>query len=207
MNGKAFLWILALGAILGIVRFVQYNHELDDLKQQLADVETLVHAADSTNAPKTKALEQKKEENSVFAKVTEELSKATQERDALAKQLDDVERQPERIAARVSEMVETIRKKNLGRSIGDLKLPSGVVLRNARIDKISDTVVTISHAEGLAKLDVRTAPPEMVVHFRLKAPVGTESSLGGRGASGFLSSAFRAGGGASSVEMILAPHS
>jgi hypothetical protein len=61
------------------------------------------------------------------------------------------------------------RDQAMGRTFGELVLPSGRTFSNARVAAINDAGVTIRHAEGSARMGVDDLSPEQQVFFGLEA--------------------------------------
>lgn len=168
MNDKFVVWVLAFGFIVTAVWFVGDSTSVDALSEQLADIRSSNQSVTSILATKQKLLEQRKAENARLTEIGAQLAALKKEREPLAKKIAFLTEQPDVLLGRIFEVVHKIRQQSIGRDFGDLRLPNGGVLEKAKVQKVTDTHVTIQHSGGVTRLDAKSAPVELVNLFRLK---------------------------------------
>lgn len=168
MNDKFIVWILAFVFFIAVVWFVSYSGTIDTLNEQLNDARSSLQSAATIVGTRNKALAQKQSDVAKLIAMETQLHEAQKERDPLLKKIDFLSEQPDALNGRILDVVQQIRQKSIGRDFGELRLQSGAVLQNARVQKITDTHVTVSHLGGVARLDAKSAPTHLINLFRLK---------------------------------------
>ena len=175
MNDKLIVWVLALGFIVTAVWFVGYSSSVDALNDQLTDTRASLQSVASILSTREKILAQKQLDRTRLTEIEAQLDALQKQREPLSKKIDFLTEQPDVLLGRISEVVQNIRQRSMGRDCGNLRLPSGAVLEKAKLQKITDTHVTVSHTGGVARLDAKTAPPEIVSLFRLRSEMDVSS--------------------------------
>ena len=188
IEGKIFGWMLMLALLVAAAGFIIYTHEVDRLNGVLAEVHSTAESLSNIVQTKQKTVAQREGTVAAVSKAAEELeaidariAETLGNRDAATKKLETLQAEAEKLSSRFHDTVQAVRKKAVGEQLGDFKTPTGLVLNAARIQNVSDTAVSILHTNGVTRLQIKSAPPEMVSRFRLKAetpPAALSQSAG-----------------------------
>lgn len=174
-DSKVIVWLLAFAFIVGAAGFVVYTTEVDDINRELLEEQTSLKSIEGLMQAKKQTLAQKEADNAAekrdalaIEEIDTKIAAALEQRDAANKKLEELEAQPNKLAAELSDAIQSVRKAAIGKEFSEVKTTAGAVLQNARIQKITDADITLAHSVGIAKLNAKTAPREMVSRFRIK---------------------------------------
>lgn len=165
----ARIWTLAAVAVffLGLASFTGYFSKLDTAQNAL-----------KVAKEELKELEDELAENAATAEdrlaTQEELTQLVAVHDGLVAKKKSLTAEIEDLEGRKSaglkvfqDTVTDVRTKSVGAAWADVPFRNGQVLRQVRIQKVTDTDVTLAHADGLAKLTADELPADLRERFRL----------------------------------------
>lgn len=179
-EGKVMVWVLAFAFVVAAAGFVIHTSEIDELSREIREAEFGVQEAGRLMDMKKQTLVRReadvalaRRELDTLDDLDTKIAAVLEDREAATRRLEELENAPEKIRQQFADAVAAVRKTALGESLGSVKLPSGAVLENTKIQKITDADITLAHGGGVTKLRAKNAPPELAARFRLK----TESEL------------------------------
>jgi DNA repair exonuclease SbcCD ATPase subunit len=165
----ARIWTLAAVAVffLGLASFTGHFSKLDTAQNALKEAQK-----------ELKELEDELEDNASTADskraAYEELTTLVAVHDGLVAKKKTLSDEIENLEGRKSaglkvfrDTVTEVRSKSVGNPWADVPFRNGQILRQVRIQKVTDTDVTLAHAEGLAKLTADELPADLKDRFRL----------------------------------------
>ena len=154
--------------IIGLSAFVYNTTEIDEATRELALVQQQNSTLENHIRNQVNQLELRKEIAALIT-VTNIMQKEVNTlRDEIVTLRDD------EVQARkdFEQAILKSRQDAAGLMLNDATLPSGVRLRNARVQKVEGDVTTIIHSEGISKFTPEMLPTELQDRFRFGVPIG-----------------------------------
>lgn len=169
------IWGLLVVALFigGFASFTGYFSKLDTAQHELAEAQAELKGLEeelSVDGPGDGGLTETESLNELVA--------AYQTLEAQKKSLADsvlaLEGRKEEYLKAFRDTVGDVRSKSVGMQWADVPFRNGQILKEVRIQKVTDTEVTLAHSEGVAKLRADELPADLKDRFR----IGMEPFLG-----------------------------
>lgn len=173
MEGKLFVYLLALAGIIGVTYFVYFTNEVDEAQAELTQLTANIENHREAVKNNASLLEMKKEVAAwlkATAVVEAEIAK-------LRKQLSAVQEEEQALALQFSTVILRNRNQTVGMTFPELKLANGLVLRNARIQNVEDDGLRVQHSTGLMKIGHSDLPEDL--KDRLRYPDASKGFIPG----------------------------
>lgn len=169
MEGKLIVYFVLFLGIMGLIFGIYHTTEVDEANKELASFVQQVDTLQNHLKNQTATLELKREVAAQLAVVDIMQKDIVAARKEIASYRDD-ESQARRD---YEQAILKSRQDAAGLVLDELELPSGVRLRNARIQRVEGDTTTIIHSEGISKLAPEMLPRELQERFRFGATIGT----------------------------------
>lgn len=173
MNGGAFLKVLLVLGLLAGGGFVYEHNVVTKLRKEFSDDSDTLKGFQRQLSDRVRELDSVKERTSAaFEKVRTNESLSKKKAD-LTQALSDLGAQQRKAVADFAAVIQRVRAAGVGMEIPELKLASGAVLKNAKIEKVAESEMLVSHAGGVSRLSTKDIPSDLLVRFRFGDPVMT----------------------------------
>jgi hypothetical protein len=157
--------VLAILCILGLATFygIEYASETDEAQRNLDEEKRQSHEIDSGLAFQEKLTAARKE-MSALLQASEILTARNEEIRAETVNLEAAQRSVREAYLRA---VERVRSDTIGMTMDELALNNGVVLKNVRVQNLSQTEITVLHSEGIGKVSLELLPDHLKSRLRV----------------------------------------
>lgn len=162
MDGKIVVYFILAVGLLGLSYGVYHTTEVDEASKELAMAVQQVGTLETHVKNQTEYLELRREVAALMTVV-----------DIMQKEIDTLRGditncRNDEVAARkdFEQAILKSRQDATGLVLTEAELPSGLRLRNARVQKVDGDVTTILHSEGISKLTPDMLPKELQDRFR-----------------------------------------
>lgn len=150
----------------GFASFTGYFSKIDTAQHELAEAQAELKSLEEELAPDSSG-----DGGLTEAERLNELVAAYQTLEAQKKSLADsvlaLEGRKEEYLKAFRDTVSDVRSKSVGMQWADVPFRNGQILKEVRIQKVTDTEITLAHSEGVAKLRVEELPPDLKDRFRI----------------------------------------
>ncbi len=162
MEGKFFVYLFMLLALVGIGYTVHVTTEIDDANRELLGITGQIGMLEGHIKNQTAYLELRREVSALLTVVNIRQKENAEIRKEIASQRD---REVETRRA-FEQAIARSRDQSAGLVLNDPVLPSGLRLHNARVQRVDGDITTLIHAEGISKLTPQMLPQELKERFR-----------------------------------------
>jgi seryl-tRNA synthetase len=100
----------------------------------------------------------------------DESDRLTEEKKTLSGEIAELEPERDELRKKIAEVLQGVRLKYIGKSVPEIRLDSGVVLRNVKFQNITDSEISFSHDGGIARLSAGSLPAEFRDLFGIHTP-------------------------------------
>ncbi len=158
-----------LGAFLLIVCFagyISYSGKLDSKRSELREIASFLESnIKGLDARKT-LLDTTKKQLSTLQQEADNFNNFTKDKQLLINKITELEDTRKKLLKDYLDLVHQVRASSEGMELASLKLNSGQVLQEVKIQKITETTVSLSHSNGLIKIEGKDLPEELKARFR-----------------------------------------
>ena len=161
MNGTNWILVLALALILGLGYSVHEMMAVDEAAEVLSGVQRQLEAADRALVKatadvqvRTRALEDLQKPDPLAL----ELQRVSLEKLEVETSIDVLVEKDSVLRAEITALIENAQSSAPGHEFDDLALSSEKVIHGAILQKFDGAVVSLTHADGIAKIPVADLP-------------------------------------------------
>lgn len=165
MEAKFVIYFVLFLALFGLGFGVYHTTEIDEANKELASAVQQVETLEAHIKTQTAQLELRREVAALMTVADIMQKEVNSIRDDIANTRED------EIRARkdFEQAILKSRQDAAGLVLDEAVLPSGLRLRNARVQKVEGDTTTILHSEGISKLSPEMLPQELQERFRFGA--------------------------------------
>lgn len=164
MEAKFFAYLLVILAIIGLTYGIYYTQEVDDLTR---DVTALERQAEGISRQIQNQQQQLGLRREVAALLGANEAKET-EQQALRVEIEALKDEQPAMAEEMAQVVVKVRKASVGMAFPELTLAKGGPLKDVRIQRVEEDVVTFQHSLGITRARRDELPPDLKDRLRLE---------------------------------------
>ncbi|MEY4485445.1 MAG: hypothetical protein RL693_2897 [Verrucomicrobiota bacterium] len=177
-----------MGAFLFIVCFagyISYAGELDSKRRELQEVASNLESSKKGFDSRETLLNTAKEQLSTLQENADKFNTLTKDKQLLGNKITELEESRKKLLKDFLDLVQKVRLGSEGMELATVTLNSGQVLQGVKLQKITDTSVSLSHSNGLIKVEGKDLPDDLRKRFRygmeptVAVPIESQSVTGG----------------------------
>lgn len=166
MDGKTIGFIAAIAIAIffaaGVSQYLAIDSEKKSLGATLTEAKTLLEST-KTALEKKRAMVDDMRQKLAAAQAVVDLDK---EKTTINAEITALEGARTAVQQEFVDRAVQVRSLSSGMTVPDFALPNGQVLTAVKIQKVTDTDVTFSHNQGVAKVSANDVPAELKARFR-----------------------------------------
>lgn len=167
MEARALIFVAFFIGLIGLSYGIYHTTEIDDASRNLQSLTQQVKILEKHLDEQGRVLESRKAIAALLA-ANRDLSKAV---DVLNGEIREaLKLQGDRQQA-FQEAVAKVRQESLGMRIAELRLTTGSLLKDAKIQRVEEDGISFSHADGVLKVAPDTMPADLADRFRLTGSI------------------------------------
>jgi hypothetical protein len=165
----ARIWTLAAVAVffLGLASFTGYFSKLDTAQNALKEAQEELKELEDELAHNASTADSRLATHEELTQLVAVHDGLVAKKQSLSAEIEDLEGRKSAGLKVFQDTVTGVREKSVGASWADVPFRNGQVLRQVRIQKVTESDVTLAHADGLAKLNADELPPDLRDRLRL----------------------------------------
>jgi seryl-tRNA synthetase len=167
-----FLFLVIASAAGGGAYYFKVEEQRTDLHEKTQSLSDIKEEHDR----RASQLIPKKQENQDLQAKIDQLNDLTAESESLTSQAQALEKSLADLKREFIQTVIQVREASIGMTWPDIKVSDGHVLTSVRIQKITETDVTLSNSLGTFRLAAANLPADMRDRFRIDASPMTDSA-------------------------------
>ncbi|MES2507828.1 MAG: hypothetical protein V4599_14070 [Verrucomicrobiota bacterium] len=173
MEGKFVVYFFLILAMLGAGYGIYHTTEIDDANKELIDASSQIGSLEDLVRKQKAYIELRQEAVALLT------ASGIMQKEVSALRNEIAQHRQAQVAARkdFDQAIAVSRSQSAGLVLEDPVLPSGVRLRNARVEKVEGDITTISHSEGISKIGPEMLPKELKDRFRFGMAMGSEEAV------------------------------
>lgn len=164
MEAKFFGYLLVILAIIGLTYGIYYTQEVDDLTREVTALE---RQADGISRQIQNQQQQLGLRREVAALLGANEAKET-EQQALRAEIEALKNEQPAMAEEMAQAVVKVRKASVGMAFPELALGKGDPLKDVRIQRVEEDVVTFQHSLGVTRARRDELPADLRDRLRLE---------------------------------------
>lgn len=172
MEGKFVVYFFLILAMLGAGYGIYHTTEIDDANKELIAITSQIGSLEDLVKKQKAYIELRQEAVALLT------AYGIMQKEVYALRTEIEQHRQAQISARkdFDQAVAVSRNQASGLVLVDPVLPSGIRLRNVRVEKVEGDITTISHSEGITKLTPEMLPKELKDRFRFGIAMGSEEA-------------------------------
>lgn len=158
--------MLGLVAIAGLTSYLNYSNELTSKHVQLDELSSRLETYQADLSTKQSLLDSTKTQLASLQQHADSFNKLSNDKILIGKKTAELDETRKQLLKDFLEMVMKVRANAEGMELATMTLSSGQVLQGVKLQKITDTTVSISHSNGLIKIEGKDLPDDLRERFR-----------------------------------------
>ncbi|HCN79481.1 MAG TPA: hypothetical protein DIT13_20145, partial [Verrucomicrobiales bacterium] len=169
MDGKILAYIFLLAAVVAATYGVYQTTLIDDAQRELNVLQAQVESTASAMQQMSRTLELRKQEQAREEEQGKKMEHLQKEQETAKTDVEKAETDLKtliaehgKVRAEFERDIARAREETVGMEFFEMELANGSVLKNAKIQRVEEAVLTILHSQGISKIPVND------VHGKLK---------------------------------------
>jgi hypothetical protein len=176
---------IVMATFAGIVIF---SMEMDSQRSVLEKEKKALKETEESLEVRTASLEKAKErikalasEGQVGARLAERLERLNKEKADVESEIVKLEKVAPAMKKELLAATAEVRSRAVGEELAEVVLTTGMILRDARIQKVEESEIAFGHSQGVTRVPWKILPAELIARFRFSDPPAVAAKTGAAG--------------------------